>query len=81
MPLGDVFGVSTTGYWATQMRCGEHENDLNQCHYTVYRNQLAQTCSVGYSANVQWLGKSVFMLLKNYIIVLLHNYIMLCIQI
>ncbi|XP_065903162.1 uncharacterized protein [Dysidea avara] len=40
------------------MRCGEHENDLNQCHYTVYRNQLAQTCSVGYSANVQWLDLS-----------------------
>ena len=57
VPLGNVFGVSTTGYWATQMRCGGQENDLNQCHYTEYINQPAETCSVGYPANVQCLGK------------------------
>ena len=56
VPIGDVFGVSTTGYWATQMRCSGEESDLNQCHYTEYINQPVQICSVGYPANVRCLG-------------------------
>lgn len=56
VPIGDVFGISTSGYWLTEVRCGGLESDLNQCHYTGY-NAPSSTCAINYPANVQCLGK------------------------
>ena len=51
------FGISTSGYWLTEVRCGGQEDDLNQCYYTSYGSTPSPTCSVNYPANVQCLGK------------------------
>ena len=53
----NMFGVGDSGYWLTEVRCGGQEDDLNQCHYTSYGATPSPTCSVGYPANVQCLGK------------------------
>ena len=59
VPIGDTFGVGSSGYWLTEMRCGGQESDLNQCHYSRYNtNGPSTTCSVNYPANVQCLGKN-----------------------
>ena len=52
----NVFGVDSSGYWLTEMRCGGEEVDLNQCHYSRYGSTPSSTCSVNYPANVQCLG-------------------------
>ena len=57
VPIGNVFGNSSAGYWLTEVRCGGLEDDLNQCHYTSYGTSPSLTCSTGYPANVQCLGK------------------------
>ena len=60
VPIGDRFGVGSSGYWLTEMRCGGQENDLNQCHYSRYNSDgPSTTCDVNYPANVQCLGKNV----------------------
>jgi len=70
VPIGNRFGITTSGYWVTEMRCGGQESDLNQCHYTRYNSDSpSSTCSVNYPANVQCLGKLCCYMLKRFICV------------
>ena len=53
----NMFGIGDSGYWLTQVQCSGQEDDLNQCNYTSYGTSPSSTCSIGYPANVQCLGK------------------------
>ena len=55
-PVGNEFGISSSGYWLTGMQCNGNEEDLNQCRYTLYNNSgPSPICPVG-PANVNCLG-------------------------
>ena len=66
VPEGDIFGISSSGYWLTEMQCSGNENDLNQCPYTLYNNSgPLPTCAVGYPANVNCLGTGLIISIAN----------------
>ena len=58
VPQGDKFGISSSGYWLTEMQCNGQENNLNQCPYSLYDNNgsPSSTCVTGYPAIVDCSG-------------------------